>query len=444
MQPSVRLPRRLVATVAVLAFALMVGLIARRAVRVYHEPGPAPDGFGLIDFHNAIYFPGKAFAAGENPYSAEYAAKYPVNRALPPYSPLLLVLALPFGLLPIHVGDVSWFACNTMLTVVLAAVCLRMNRLPLTIATVFGLAAAILATRAGHSNLILGQVTLPMVLAVYLALAFADQSLWRSALGVALATIKPTFGLPLAGLMLCRGQWRPVVLGAILAVLATAPAVAWMSAGSGFSLHSLQASRDAHVADSDVDPESAWMRVDTLNGLARLSPGWLANSSELVPLFIHVLVVGVFLWRFGAVRDETSAAMTVSAAIVCLTILVSVYHMIYDALIVVPFVVAGLMRYLPAWRAMPRWFSVGVALLLWAVLMNYVATYSILERLAITGVARDVCVSLNGLLLLAALLLLMIYQWRTHEPSGAQETLSPTADLKLTARCSLRTLWLRA
>ncbi len=404
--------KRLVPVMAVLAFGLLVGIIGRRTVHVYHDPWGPPDGFGMIDFHNAIYFPGKAFAAGENPYSSAYAAKYPVNRALPPYSPLLLLFACPFGMLPLQVGDIVWFIANIVLTLVFAWAVLCWTRLPITVATLFGLAAAVLVTRAGHSNLLLGQVTLPMVLVCMLALGYGESSVWKSALGVAAATIKPTFGLPLAGLMLCRGQWRPVLLGAALAVVGTLPAVAWLAAGSGFSLRSLQASRDAHVADSDVDPESAWMRIDTMNGLAHFAPGIMAGKGELVSLAIHVLIVGAFLWRFGRQPVDEPGTLTVSDAIICLTMILSVYHMIYDALIAVPVIVAGCARCLPAWRAMPWWLSIGVALLLLAVLMNYVATYSILERFSMNGDLRDLCVSLNGLLLLTALAALMIYLWR--------------------------------
>ncbi len=126
----------------VLLFALVVWATAIRTSRVYHEPQPGPPvAFGMCDFHNAVYLPGLAFRRGDNPYSAAYARAYPVNRELPPYSPLLLLPAALLSLLPLQQADITWFVLNLLLVLVLAVVIIRRLGRPVSLASVFSLAA---------------------------------------------------------------------------------------------------------------------------------------------------------------------------------------------------------------------------------------------------------------------------------------------------------------
>src|SRR4029453_8153253 len=136
------------------------------------------------------------------------------------------VAHLPFGLLP-H-GEAAWayFATTLVLTVVLAGLAIAGAGAPVTAAAVLALAAACLVSRAGQMNLLLGQVTAQVVIASYVALRWARSRPLLAGLGLALATLKPTYGVPLAALMLLgRGDVRATVAGVVAATALCAVAL---------------------------------------------------------------------------------------------------------------------------------------------------------------------------------------------------------------------------
>ena len=234
------------ASAGILLFALIVWASATRTSRVYHVPQPgAPITFGMCDFHNAVYIPGLAFRRGDNPYSAAYARAYPVNRELPPYSPLLLPPAAVLSLLPLHQADVTWFVFNLLLVLALAAVIIRHLDRPVSVASVFSLAAQFLP---------LGPATVIRYLANS-PCAWCCRRWrrcvglirpWLSGVALAIASIKPTFGLPLGILLLFRRRWRAAFAGLLLSVLGAAAALGWLAMVSHEGLlASFQASHDA-------------------------------------------------------------------------------------------------------------------------------------------------------------------------------------------------------
>ena len=87
----------------------------------------------------------------------------------------------------------------------------------MTIAATLGLTALLLLSRPGHMNLLLGQVTAQVVIGAYVALRWARTRPLLAGMGLALATLKPTYGVPLALLMLFgRGDLGAVVVGVAL------------------------------------------------------------------------------------------------------------------------------------------------------------------------------------------------------------------------------------
>src|SRR5581483_4704946 len=89
------------------AFFAVAGAIAYRAVewtRVYGHPWSR---WAFCDFRTVVYYPAVAFLAGDNPYdAAAFTRTYPAPFEFPPYSPLTILLHLPFALLP--VGAAPW------------------------------------------------------------------------------------------------------------------------------------------------------------------------------------------------------------------------------------------------------------------------------------------------------------------------------------------------
>lgn len=208
--------------VVAILFGVAISLSAWRVQSVLHVPPASPEEHqGLTDFHNSVYFPAIGFREGFNPYSREYVEHYPTYR-LPPYSPAMFWLLYPFSLLPVPAADVAYFAFSCGLVVAFAASALAVCRVPLTLANVLGLSTLILFSRPGHINVLLGQVTLIVVLGAIWALDLAKHRPALGGIALAVTTLKPTFGVPIMCLMLCRGNFRTVAVGAVIGWLAAA------------------------------------------------------------------------------------------------------------------------------------------------------------------------------------------------------------------------------
>src|SRR6185295_2450313 len=127
-----------------------------------------------------------------------FVIRHPVNSPFPPYLPASLLFHLPFGLLSFPVAEWVHYALTVALMPVLALLALRLAGLVETPARIFAVAALLLASRPGHWNLILGQPTVTLVVGVYVALLLAPRWPVWAGVGLAVSTLKPTFGLPLA------------------------------------------------------------------------------------------------------------------------------------------------------------------------------------------------------------------------------------------------------
>src|SRR3972149_6255753 len=115
------------------AVALGTALSGVGGGRTCRDPqAPPSHAEGLVDFHNAVYYPALAYRQGINPYSVAYAEQFPVNRQYPLYSPATLLLHYPFSLLPLAVGNVVYFAYTFALVFALAASVLAVCRVRLT------------------------------------------------------------------------------------------------------------------------------------------------------------------------------------------------------------------------------------------------------------------------------------------------------------------------
>ena len=128
----------------------------------------------LVDFRDAVYYPVVEFLAGENPYDrGSVLSRYPVNGTIGLYSPLTLLLHLPFGLLPYRAAELFFVALSFVLVTVLAAAAVRLAGRDADPAVVLGVAAFLVISRPGHWNLFLGQVSLETALATWAALWLA-------------------------------------------------------------------------------------------------------------------------------------------------------------------------------------------------------------------------------------------------------------------------------
>src|SRR5262245_5494362 len=70
----------------------------------------------MCDFFGAVYYPVVAFLSGENPYDTErFLALYPVSEPFPLYLPMVLLVHLPLGLLPVQTASMIYFVLTIAL-----------------------------------------------------------------------------------------------------------------------------------------------------------------------------------------------------------------------------------------------------------------------------------------------------------------------------------------
>ena len=387
------------------ALVLVTSLSVARVVRSYDDPHvESADAQGLIDFHNAVYFPALAYRQGVNPYSVTYAQQYPVNRQYPLYSPATLWLNVPFSLLPLPAADAAYFVYSFALVMALAVSVLVICRLRFTLVHVLGLATLVLVSRPGHINLMLGQATLPLALGALWAMKLARRRPALAGLALAVTTLKPTFGVPLVWLLFCRRDYRAVfvgvAIGGIAAVLGAAPIVA--REGLPAFVSSLRASQSLHDGDPVIMASTSWTRLDALSVLGRFTGTNPAGAEEAIVAAVVLLTAGWAVYRTSG-TPAGEGADSLSALIICAATLAAIYHSMYDALLLVgPWVgvtCGRLRQQVPAWAVPILW------LLLTLPAANYLSTRSAIERLGLEGIAWTSVASLNGLAVLAILVL---------------------------------------
>jgi hypothetical protein len=376
-------------------------------------------GLELRDFRDAIYYPVVALIDGNNPYdTAAYFRTYPVQQEFPPYLPGLLAIHLPFALFHFEAAQVVYFGLTTMLTVALACVTLLACGLSVSAMRACGLATLIIVSRPGYWNLALGQVTVPVVIGTYVALQFAEKRPWLAALGVALALMKPTYGVPVGVLLLARKNLRVVVLGGIIAGLVSAgPMIALVRASGGPAawIVSLQESYAGFTADPDAGASSSPDRVDAAAAVARLL-GHAPSTADTLGISLLILGLGgLAVWHLRAAPDQRTR--TLSNSVACLSVLTCTYHQAYDLLLLaLPLSALVTNRWAPA-EASPRMRGPLLAVLM-VPAFNYLCAGRVLKSLQITGGWWTVLTSVNGCMLLTAWCLYLAVVFRKGSRRG--------------------------
>ena len=383
---------------ALVAFLLIAAVLAYRTA---HKLAPTahPDAWAMTDFRDTIYYPAVAFLAGRNPYDPSFAVSYPVQRPLPPYGPLIVLLHLPLALLLVGAAEATYFVVTLALTLAVAGLALRAGDHEAAPWAVLALGFLILASRPGHQNLLLGQCTLEVVLGVYLAFVFARDRPFLAALGVAVTTMKPQFALPLVLMLLVSGERVVVAVGLILAAVLSLAALLVGGGAAGLSSWrgALARTGDAATGDSFM----WYLRID-LGYLARQIAHLTGGGAIDLIAAALVLVVGAVAVRRARVPGAALAASPLAVTAACLTVLVSMYHLTYDALLLTLPIVA-LARARAAGITSPATRVVLLALLL-VPAVNYLATESVIRALDLQGGWWLLVTGANGIALLAALL----------------------------------------
>jgi len=384
IEPSNAPRQRRSAVAAILLFAIVATFLSYRVLARANFAGPAQPGEALADFRDAAYYPAKALSDGNNPYDpVAFVKTYPVSLPLPLYSPMALALYLPLTLFSFPTAATIFCLLNVALTPVLVWLALRLSGLGASVGRVFTLAAFLLISRGGYLSLFFGQCSTYVVIGTYVALLAARERPGLAGLGLALATLKPTFGGPLAILMAARRDFRAVIIGLALGGLgALGPTVALVHNAGGLTpfTASLQASHRSYEEDPYVNPASSRERIDSAVLAGRLAGPAFGTQAEFALTLLLVGIGAAALWRLSA--GETGSTRVQSAGLVCLTIAVCIYHQAYElALLAMPLVACC---YTASARRMNvdtqlRWLLIA---LLAAPMANYLMSSSVLSRLS--------------------------------------------------------------
>ena len=290
----------------------------------------------LQDFRDALYFPIREFLAGGNPYHPPTMFDHwPVRQAFNLYQPYHLLLHAPFALPGYRVGAVAFTLASLVLLVALAVLAAGRLRphVPLALGTAL-VATLLVLSQVGKAQLYVGQVNpLIAVGAAGALLARRDAPRW-AALALALAWLKPQFGLPLAVLLFVRGSQRVALTGtAVAAVASLAAAVPLVVRGGGVGpFLDVIAANLAHAGETAygaVDSMTA-QRVDVAAVFYRVT-GWLPPGAEVVAL-VGVLVVSAVLVR----RLDRMGQPAAADVLTCLAVVAAMVHQPGDVLIAVP------------------------------------------------------------------------------------------------------------
>jgi hypothetical protein len=396
--------------VGMLLLAAAVALLTWRASSRVNVPGAVypeidPVNWVFRDFRDAVYFPVRSLMDGYNPYDWRgHVARYPVGQHFPPYSPLTLAVHWPLGWFSLARSQWLYFAVNIVLTLVLAALILRWSLGAVAAGPVMALAAAILLTRPGQMNLLLGQSSLVLVLATLMCLQHAAARPGLAGLMWALSTLKPTYGGPLLIWLLARGQYRAAACGVAWGALVTLPLLAfviYLQGGLASFVEVLRDNSQAFDANPGRDPWLSYTRVDALLLWTKLGgwvpPGWFEFAFALA-----VILSAAALIRFGARDAVAPSAVDGSATLGMLVLLICIYHHAYDMVLLWLPLVAAACSVGPFWGRAPRGVRRVFVVLISAGMLNFVSTHTFLSAVSPTGFARNAITSLNSLILLAA------------------------------------------
>ncbi|PSL56155.1 uncharacterized protein DUF2029 [Saccharothrix carnea] len=358
----------------------------------------------LQDFRDALYFPVREFLAGGNPYHpAAMFEHWPVRQAFNLYQPYHLLLHAPFALPEYRVGAVAFTLASLVLLITLALLAAGRLRphVPLALGTAV-IATLLVLSQVGKAQLYVGQVNpLIAVGAAGALLARRDAPKW-AAVALALAWLKPQFGLPLAVLLFVRGSQRVALTGTAIAAAASLVVVVPLVLRGGGVRPFLDviAANLAHAGETAygaVDSMTA-QRVDLAAVLYRVT-GWLPGGAEPLAL-VGVLVASAVLVR----RLDRMGQPAAADLLTCLAVVAAMVHQPGDVLIAVPSLVAvGVVWWQ---RRCERDWRLGLAALLLLIPFAHLHFISQAVR-AVSGARVDVTV--DGVAVVVAWVLAAVF-----------------------------------
>src|SRR5262249_53946056 len=160
-----------------------------------------------------------------------------------------------------------------------------------------------------------------VTVAAYGALRFARRRPWLAGLCLSLAAIKPATGLPMALLMLARGEHVAVLVGVAAAVLIGGLPLIPIVRGAG-GLAAFLTSLGGAYAGFTANPRSAAAtspyRLDFTAVVSRVL-GWSLSPSAEIVVMLAVLAVAALALRHLTARADDDARL-LSSSLVCVAV----------------------------------------------------------------------------------------------------------------------------
>ena len=422
---TVRRPR---VWLAALALVAALGIAALRVTTLSDIGGVRLSAdWALTDFRGNVYYPVRAFVDGVNPYDrASYHAHYPDAEGFPPFLPSTLLLHLPFGLLPLPLAQLAYVAFSIGLIVLAGRAVVRANGVTSWASALYA-AALVTLSRPGQWALLLGQVAPQAALLSWAALRLAARRPWLSGLALGAATFKPTFGLPIAVLMLVRGNVKAVGAGVLFALALNVPVAAVLQHRTGaLELLAQDLTRPYHswTGRSDSSPKWSFYRIDLVALSGRIAGRPLSHGEEAV-ITILVLAVAALLIRRVRRSESRPGAQALTEAIICIATLLCVHHMDYDLLLLALPLAALVYRRTPGLLENPT-VRLGTLWLFALMAANYVSTQSVVDRLEPGAALWFALASANALMLVLIFAIYGLTVWRWSSARVAPAPGGPT------------------
>ena len=248
-------------------------------------------------------------------------------------------------------------------------------------------------------------------MASYLSLLYARRAPTWSGIALTLSVLKPTFGLPLAFLMLARGSARAVAIGVVLSLAVNLPLYAMLADRAGGAREFLEALATGHQVSQESrngNPATSPHRVDLTALISRGLGHPLSPASQLSLAAGMLVLAALTLRRLSRLPGKRSEDLAI--AIICLSIALFASHLGYDLLILAAPLAVVISRGLPQPAGpLGRWVCLG----LYSVpAVNWIATDSVLSAWRPTPGIWLLVVSANGMCVMALFLGYTWLAWR--------------------------------
>jgi hypothetical protein len=295
------------------------------------------DGWYAVDLRDALWQPVRDLFSGHNPYDAPaYVARHQGGAEFDLYAPGWLLIAAPIAALPWQVAIVSWSGIAQVMAGALAIATCRIARLP---KIVWMLPAVLLLILRCYPEYVAQLGANPSLLVAPVAAV----ALWRAkddkvtAVALAIALIKPQFGLPIAAVLLATGCWRSVLRAvALVAIVSAVPlGLAIAHAGGvvdfmkslGRNLDYASSSPASGVIHSDL------RRVDVAALISHANNAYLSTAPTLG---IAIVLIGVACWTYRRYSDLHWPSRVRSYAIASAATILALPHGRYDLVFLAP------------------------------------------------------------------------------------------------------------